>query len=825
MTSAAGTTTPTSVAPQPRRPWSTPVIRELPKLTELTLASLIGGGGGTGGGGSTVFGLLLASGLLLGLGACSADQVANEGAFPDVPPVASQLVTCTVDRAAETLACVTPEMAPGGGIIGAQGTHVALRSSGVSYSGITDILSATVTVQNLSVQAMGTQDGTTLSSGITVFFIAGPEGPSSEVIGLNADGTGTFTAPNQAFFNYAEVLAPQGTSAGKVWEFDMNGTASFTFSVLVAADLPALGGFLSWRPDPIAGYGRWDGVGGWGDDGLALLGDYGIRSFYDDGRWRSRPDPLGTNAAAGYANYVVNGPNEAFVITDDQLTIRYWDGISWRTITGLIDAPPLAGIVIASTGPGVLYASRDSVRMFTVDPGSPNGGSWSILPDPTGSGHFISATSAANGRLFVSYNSGKVYSWNGIAWDSSGNSGVPAPNIVVGTDTNDVWVYSAAFPGFLRHYSAGSWSDPATPAALSGRSILHAAAGPDGDIYAVGFQTGFPFNSFVWHWNGAAWSEELLTGSSLNQVWARDADTAYAVGTSNGVFRGVGGSWTQVAGHFGPAAGNTWTSVYVAAVNSIFIGASGGAIRRWNGSEWVAQPASSLNNIRSLWGTSGSNVYAAGGDYLIEQFDGNSWSPVSGFALIGANAVGGSGPNDVWAVGYDAFAGNGNIVHYDGTWAGSPSPDNSATLNAVWAGSPSLAVAVGNGGKIFRWNGTNWVEDASGTGSSLAAVWGASASAIWAVGDNGTIRRWDGDSWENGGSSCGGSTRLNGVWGRSATEVYAVSDGGHLCFFDGTSWSQIIGSSNLSSIINGIHGDALGTTAVTVGNQVFRAAR
>lgn len=40
---------------RPRRSWIRPAVTELPKLTDLTLASPIGGGGGIGGGGSTVF--------------------------------------------------------------------------------------------------------------------------------------------------------------------------------------------------------------------------------------------------------------------------------------------------------------------------------------------------------------------------------------------------------------------------------------------------------------------------------------------------------------------------------------------------------------------------------------------------------------------------------------------------------------------------------------------------------------------------------------------------------------------------------------------------
>lgn len=45
-----------SLPAEGRRPWTAPVLEQLPKLTDLTLitGSGIPGGGGTGGGGSTV---------------------------------------------------------------------------------------------------------------------------------------------------------------------------------------------------------------------------------------------------------------------------------------------------------------------------------------------------------------------------------------------------------------------------------------------------------------------------------------------------------------------------------------------------------------------------------------------------------------------------------------------------------------------------------------------------------------------------------------------------------------------------------------------------
>lgn len=54
MTSDKGTPTPYANT-TPRKPWTAPVVLELPRLTELTLQSFIPGTGIPGGGGSTVF--------------------------------------------------------------------------------------------------------------------------------------------------------------------------------------------------------------------------------------------------------------------------------------------------------------------------------------------------------------------------------------------------------------------------------------------------------------------------------------------------------------------------------------------------------------------------------------------------------------------------------------------------------------------------------------------------------------------------------------------------------------------------------------------------
>src|SRR6478736_3004784 len=84
---------PATPTPEPSalRRWSVPTLRELPKLTQLTLASAIGGGGGTGSGGSTVFGYFLAVSALATslLTGCSADRSMEPSGTAGPRPLAS----------------------------------------------------------------------------------------------------------------------------------------------------------------------------------------------------------------------------------------------------------------------------------------------------------------------------------------------------------------------------------------------------------------------------------------------------------------------------------------------------------------------------------------------------------------------------------------------------------------------------------------------------------------------------------------------------------------------------------------------------------------
>jgi DNA/RNA endonuclease G (NUC1) len=169
------------------------------------------------------------------------------GPLPEAaPPMVSDSpmllqLRCAADARQRTLACrptASSTGASGDFIVGGQDAYIKLASTNVSYDAGTETLGADVTVQNLMTDALGTIDGTTLdASGVQVFFETDPTVTSGTgpVFIENADGTGTFTASDQDYFRYAQIIAPNAVSSSKRWQFHVPSGATFEFDVYVAA--------------------------------------------------------------------------------------------------------------------------------------------------------------------------------------------------------------------------------------------------------------------------------------------------------------------------------------------------------------------------------------------------------------------------------------------------------------------------------------------------------------------------------------------------------------------------------------------------------------
>lgn len=177
------------------------------------------------------------------------------------------------------------------------------------------------------------------------------------------------------------------------------------------------------------------------------------------------------------------------------------------------------------------------------------------------------------------------------------------------------------------------------------------------------------------------------------------------------------------------------------------------------------------------------------------------------------NAVWGSGPNDVFAVGN-----YGTILHYDGIEWQVIDSGTTQNLNGVWGSNGDNVFAVGNGGTILHYDGAVWEPMSSGTTRDLNGIWGSSVSDIFVVGSYGTIRRYDGSSWRS--ISSGTTNNFNGIWGSAANDLFVVGDKGTIRRYDGSVWRAM--SSNTSLNLLAIWGNSSSSVFVTGDTTILR---
>lgn len=139
-------------------------------------------------------------------------------------PIASrQVLSCEANVAALTLSCAPPTVTASEGlsllIVGGQRDYVTLASRNVSYAA--GVFQADVRVQSRISQPLGTPDGTTIT-GIRPFFHTQPAATSGDgtITVANEAGTATFTAADQPYFEYSEILTRYGVSAEQTWQWN-----------------------------------------------------------------------------------------------------------------------------------------------------------------------------------------------------------------------------------------------------------------------------------------------------------------------------------------------------------------------------------------------------------------------------------------------------------------------------------------------------------------------------------------------------------------------------------------------------------------------------
>jgi hypothetical protein len=233
---------------------------------------------------------------------------------------------------------------------------------------------------------------------------------------------------------------------------------------------------------------------------------------------------------------------------------------------------------------------------------------------------------------------------------------------------------------------------------------------------------------------------------------------------------------------------------------------------RFDGSWHPAFLGSNNVGYNALWGTSSTNVVGVGTNGLVARYDGATWTREvqASDSTATLYALGGSGPNDIWAGGLDGFA------HYSGgAWTRVPflraNPLTGIDYSGIWLYGPGNGFACSHAySTTVQLADGVWQKSFDGPSNhDLGGLWGASASRAWAVGhghnlttgDPGKILQWDGGAWSTA-TLPAGTPALTAIWGTDATHVWAVGRGGTVLFHDGATWASRFSSTadDLSAI-------------------------
>ena len=320
-------------------------------------------------------------------------------------------------------------------------------------------------------------------------------------------------------------------------------------------------------------------------------------------------------------------------------------------------------------------------------------GSWTIVPSPDAGSNGstlagVSAPSRSDVWAVGSSFTGTVYRtlaehWNGSAWAVVGTpnagSGTNVLNSVVATSSNDAWAVGfyddgSTFRTLAMHWNGISWALVATPNVGAGENVLESVSvAALRDLWAVGYrQDSFetPRQTLALHWEGSAWSVVTTpNGTGDNYLWnvrARTPVDVWAVGSYSV-------PWFQTLAE------------------------------HWDGTSWAVVPTPNLGNgdnvLFDAVPLNASQAVAVGtwldGNQtatLTQYWNGSAWKAVPSPSPAGylnfLTGAAGSGPTDIWAVGWAGsapFASTRTLAeHWDGhRWTVAPTPNMGTGSNQL----------------------------------------------------------------------------------------------------------------------------------------------
>lgn len=681
---------------------------------------------------------------------------------------------------------------------GSKASAVIIGGQGVdvnlAFSDFVDIggiFSFDATVQNLLTQPLGTDDGATPSdTGTRVVVTSAP---------TTTSGTGTVTVAVDS--GTMDVTAP----GQPFWQYD-----AIIFSDSTSPP-------SNWKfnlPPTVTGFTFQVEVVASVPAELSVLRWITLRQGLTDstlfGVWLNTPTNIyavgaggsvlnyngstWSTVAAGFAPgqtlYSVFGTGPSDVWTVGAAFSAHFNGASWTPVS--VPAGTYYGVWEAS--PTNAYAVGTSILQ---NPGT----GWATETNPTAN-TLRSVWGADSADVWAVGDGGTILFNPGTGtWTAQASCTTNQLRSVWGTSATNVYAVGAA--GSACHFDGTGWS--AVTVGVSPTTYLEAVGGSSAtDVWVVS-PTGLTS-----HFNGTAWSQtQNPVGTTLLGVTSGSASSVAIVG-NHGTLLNFNGSSFVLSNQSGlPVYG-----IYATDSNNIYA-SSAGTILHWNGSTWSSAYAGSGDHFNAISGSGPSDIYAVGSAGNMTHFDGTTWTKF----FVGGNYTGvyEASTNTIYAVGDTARIMKGSAPNA-GSFAAVSSP-GTANMTAVWANDPGDIFVVDSAGNIFQSTGGAFATTSGGaTGVKLYSIHGLNGVDQWAVGAGGAAYQFvgPGPTWTLHTTTT--TNTLFGVWEAAEFDLYAVGNGGTIQHWNGSAWSAM--SSPVVTQLTCVHGTAQAHIYVGGGNGV-----
>jgi len=328
--------------------------------------------------------------------------------------------------------------------------------------------------------------------------------------------------------------------------------------------------------------------------------------------------------------------------------------------------------------------------------------------------------------------------------------------------------------GAVVGYDGSGWSGPLENI-NSLTYDIDMCASPSGEIWLA--------DGGLRRFDGNGWSDE---GVAAKAVCCTESGELYAagLGDSNAVYHRAPSGWTEI-GRLG--GGGSVRAIWAADGPCVAVALMDG-VALWDGETWTQFPFGGGLYVEDIWGSGPDDLYAVGYQStsagLMWHYDGAQWSTVALPYVSRLNAVRGSAKNDVYAVGLE-----GAIVHYDGDSWQTVERMTFKHLWDVWGSGPDDVYVVGDDGKVLRFDGASWKSIRKDKPDShVLRCWADSKDRFAVIDwlDRGTVYLYDDGEWEE--TVIGARHTMRTLAGRSLDDLYVLADR-DVYHYDGTGWA------------------------------------